>query len=208
MLIFDFFAGTGSATKAFEDRGHKVIKIELDPYFDADERDILGLSAEYLITKYGRPDFVWASPPCTSFSIASVSHHWTKEGLPKTSKAVLGLNLVVHTLNLIKDLGVTNWIMENPRGMLRKQPIVKHLPRTTITYCAYGDIRMKPTDIWGNVANWTPRTMCKNGQTCHQSAPRGAKTGTQGLKGSKVRSMVPYQLGEEILNSLEQKNGS
>jgi site-specific DNA-cytosine methylase len=30
MIIYDFFAGTGSATKAFEDQGHKVIKIELD----------------------------------------------------------------------------------------------------------------------------------------------------------------------------------
>ena len=27
LLVFDFFAGTGSSTKAFEDAGHTVIKV-------------------------------------------------------------------------------------------------------------------------------------------------------------------------------------
>ena len=51
MIIYDFFAGTGSATKAFEDAGHKVIKVELDPSFQADEGDILELTADMLISK-------------------------------------------------------------------------------------------------------------------------------------------------------------
>jgi site-specific DNA-cytosine methylase len=46
MIVFDFFAGTGSATKAFEDAGHKVIKFELDEYFQADERDILAMTSQ------------------------------------------------------------------------------------------------------------------------------------------------------------------
>lgn len=48
LLIFDFFAGTGSSTQAFEDAGHTVIKVELDQYFEAHERDILALTAEGL----------------------------------------------------------------------------------------------------------------------------------------------------------------
>jgi hypothetical protein len=47
--------------------------------------------------------------------------------------------------------------------------------------------------------------MCKNGDTCHESAPRGAKTGTQGRAGAKLRSMVPYELGAEILGALLMK---
>ena len=66
MILYDFFAGTGSATQAFYDAGHTVVKIELDEQFAADERDILSISAEYLVIKYGQPDFVWASPPCTT----------------------------------------------------------------------------------------------------------------------------------------------
>ena len=204
MIVFDFFAGTGSATKAFEDRGHKVIKVELDPQFEADERDILKLTASGLITKYGRPDFIWASPPCQSFSVASIGRHWTIDKKPKTEAAGLAIKLVSHTLTLIKDLNPSKgWLMENPRGMLRKQPIMKDLPRTTITYCQYGDNRMKPTDLWGYVDNWVNRPACKNGDKCHQSAPRGSTTGTQGIKGAKNRSMIPYELGEELANVLE-----
>ena len=35
MLVFDFFAGTGSSTQAFKDAGHTVISFELDDYFEA-----------------------------------------------------------------------------------------------------------------------------------------------------------------------------
>ncbi len=59
---------------------------------------------------------------------------------------------------------------------------------------------MKPTDIWTNNPHWMPRPMCKNGDPCHVSAPRGSRTGTQGLK-KKDRSKVPYPLLQEILIS-------
>jgi hypothetical protein len=65
---------------------------------------------------------------------------------------------------------------------------------------------MKPTDLWGYIPKWTPRQPCKNGMPCHIAAPRGSKTGTQGLKGSKERSMVPYELGKEILESIGVEN--
>lgn len=207
MIIYDFFSGTGSSTRAFKDAGHTVITFELDPYFEATESvDVMLLKASSLIEKYGQPDFVWASPPCTSFSVASIGHHWISGGdspVPRTEQARESQELVRHTLQLIKELNPTKgWLMENPRGMLRKLSVVKDLPRHTVTYCKYGDSRMKPTDLWGVVPNWTPRIACKNGDTCHVSAPRGARTGTQGLKGARERSKVPYELGKEILNAL------
>ena len=211
MIVFDFFSGTGSSTQAFKDAGHTVIHIELDEYFEADERDIMKMTSEYLIQKYGQPDFIWASPPCTAFSVASMGHHWGGgKGAyqPKTEAAKFNQELVRHTLKLINDLMPTKgWLMENPRGMLRKLPVVQGIQRQTITYCQYGDERMKPTDLWGYVPGWTPKPMCKNGEPCHVAAPRGSKTGTQGLKGAKDRSRVPYKLGEEILKALQaQKN--
>lgn len=208
MLIFDFFSGTGSSTQAFKNAGHTVITFELDPYFEATENaDVFTLNAQDLIARYGRPDFVWASPPCTSFSVASMGHHWISGGanpMPRTEAAKVSQELVAHTLNLIADLGPKRgWLMENPRGMLRKLPVVDGYPRRTVTYCQYGDSRMKPTDLWGNVPGWTYREPCKNGQGCHEAAPRGSKTGTQGLKGAKERSRVPYALGQEILEAIE-----
>lgn len=203
MIIYDFFAGTGSATKAFEDAGHTVIKVELNPYFQADERDILRLTADELIRKYGRPDFIWASPPCTTFSVASIGKHWNVDKTPKTEAARLAIELVSHTIKLITDINPkVGWLMENPRGMLRNQSVVRHLPRRTVTYCGYGDFRMKPTDLWGSIGEWISRPACKNGDNCHQSAPRGSKTGTQGINGTKDRSVIPYQLSKEIYENV------
>jgi hypothetical protein len=208
VIVFDFFSGTGSSTQAFKDAGHTVISFELDDFFEATEHvNVFDLNAATLIAKYGQPDFVWASPPCTAFSVASMGHHWgggSRAYEPKTEAAKVSQELVAHTRKLIAELNPTKgWLMENPRGMLRKLPVVAGLPRVTVTYCQYGDGRMKPTDLWGVVPNWTPRDMCKNGMPCHEAAPRGAKTGTQGLKGARERSRVPYALGEELLKVLE-----
>lgn len=204
MIIYDFFAGTGSATKAFEDAGHTVIKVELDSYFEANERDILDLSADYLIGKYGRPDFIWASPPCQRFNVASIGRYWNLDKTPKDIGTAEAIELVRHTRRLINDLAPKHgYLIENPRGMLRSLDVLADLPRRTITYCQYGETRMKPTDLWGEVTGWIARPQCHNGNSCHEPAPRGSRTGTQGLKGAKERSRIPYELGREILDTLE-----
>jgi hypothetical protein len=203
MLVFDFFAGTGSATKAFDDAGDTVISFDNNSQFDVTEVvDVFALTAYGLVAKYGRPDFVWASPPCTAFSVASIGHHWLPNRVPKTEMARLSIQLVDKVRMLIEDLEPRfGFVIENPRGMLRKLPMLDGIRRETVTYCRYGDDRMKPTDLWTNV-DWTPRPMCKNGDACHESAPRGAKTGTQGRSGAVLRSMVPYELGREIRDCL------
>ena len=206
MLVFDFFSGTGSSTQAFKDAGHTVISFELDSSFEATEnRDIMTLSVDYLLQTYGKPDFIWASPPCQAFSVASIGKHWTGGAgayQPKTELAVLNQMLVTKTRELIEGLNPRAFLIENPRGMLRKLPPVAGLERRTITYCQYGDNRQKPTDLWGHVEGWTPKPACTRGAPCHEAAPRGSRTGTQGLKGSKERSKVAPDLSLELLQVL------
>lgn len=208
MLVLDLFAGTGSATKAFEDAGHTVIKVEFDEYFEADERNVLDLTAEYILEKYGKPDFIWASPPCQRFSVASLKHYWIWDeklgkAVPRRPEVFESLNLVEFTLKLISELNPDAWLVENPRGLLRKQDLMLPLTRRTVTYCQYGDTRQKPTDLWGEVPNWIPRPMCRPGATCHEYSPRGTRTGgTQGMGNAKIRSMIPYELGKEIMEAL------
>jgi len=208
MLVFDFFAGTKSSTQAFRDAGHTVVTFELDPAFEPDHAvDVMDLDGARLFDEYGSPDFIWASPPCTAFSVASMGHHWATGGshpTPKTEAATYNQKLVWKARQLVEQLEPTyGFLIENPRGMLRKLPPVEGLQRRTVTYCQYGDTRMKPTDLWGWVAGWDPRPPCKNGDKCHTPAPRGSRTGTQGIAGAKDRSRVPYALGEEILLAIE-----
>lgn len=207
MIIYDFFSGTGSSTEGFREAGDTVYSFELDPFFEATENvDIMELTPEYLLSKYGRPDFIWASPPCTAFSVASIGHHWevTSTGPePKTEAARYNQDIVRHTRYLIESLNPRlGFLIENPRGMLRKLSPVEGLDRVTITYCQYGDTRQKPTDLWGQVPNWNPRPLCKPGADCHEAAPRGSRTGTQGLKNAKERSRIAPELSRELRGAL------
>ena len=80
---------------------------------------------------------------------------------------------------------------------------MKRFDRYTITYCQYGDTRMKPTDIWTNHTNPNFKPMCRNGDHCHQSAPRGSRTGTQGLKDHVEISRIPDAFCQHIVDICE-----
>lgn len=204
MKVLELFAGTKSFASVAGQLGHQTFTSDFDPKFNTDYIvSILDFDIKKLPFK---PDVIWASPPCETFSVASIGHHW-KGGkgayVPKTDKAKLGQELVLKTLEIITELQPKYWIIENPRGMLRKMPFMQDLKRTTVTYCQYGDTRMKPTDLWTNF-DWQPRAMCKNGDSCHIAAPRGSSTGTQGIKTYVDRSRVPKQLCKEIMEGIEE----
>lgn len=212
MKVLELFAGTRSIGKAFEAQGHNVFSVEWDKSHDNIDLyiDIMELTANMILEKFGRPDVIWASPDCTTYSIAAISHHRTKNENtsnldPISEYAKFSDDLNEHIHKLIEELKPTYWFIENPRGGMRKMNFMKNKPRYTVTYCQYGDSRMKPTDIWTNHPNPKFKPMCKNGSPCHVSAPRGSRTGTQGLKGSKERSKIPKELCEHIVTICEEE---
>ena len=240
MKVLELFSGTESFSKIFKERGHEVFTIDNDPQFEPSLcADIMDVTPELIREKFGQPDVIWASPPCQCFSVASIRHYWT-DGKPKNEKVLRAIDIVKRTLWLIDELKPRFWFIENPRGMLRKQSFMPSYKRKFITYCQYGLPYMKPTDIWTNLYSWQPKS-CKpirshkhielSGRKhrgrdfvlCHTLAPRGSKTGIQGItcgqdhrgagcgKGGKdkhpadrvLRAVVPRALCEEIYDEIE-----
>lgn len=210
MKILELFAGTRSIGKAFEARGHEVYSVDWDKGFDNIDlyADISKLTANKILREFGQPDVVWASPDCTTYSVAAISHHRKREEdgnlAPMSEYAKFCDKTNKHVLDLITSLQPKVFFIENPRGGMRKMNFMKGLPRYTVTYCQYGDTRMKPTDLWTNHPDPKFKPACKNGDPCHVSAPRGSRTGTQGLKGSKERSVIPAALCEHIVDICEE----
>lgn len=211
MKVLELFAGTRSIGKAFEAAGHEVFSIEWDtrhPNIDW-YTDILEVSSLDILERFGKPDIIWASPDCTSYSIAAISHHRTKEEsgnlAPKSEHARKSDRLNVHVHQLIRELDPTYYFIENPVGGMKKMDFMKGLPIYTVWYCQYGDTRAKPTNLWTNHPDPKFKPVCRNGNPdCnHIRARRGAKTGTQGLKGSVERSRIPEELCNHIVNISE-----
>ncbi len=210
MKILELFAGSRSIGKLAESRGHEVFSVDIKDFDDIDLAiDIEDLRPDMIPFK---PDMIWASPPCTTYSLAAISHH-RPVGKNKSDFAYKSDNLVRNTLKIIAYFNCIYYI-ENPRATLRKQSFMKGLPRATVWYCQYGDYIAKPTDIWSNnirtlfnPIGWQPRPECHNGnKNCHhEAAPRGSRTGLQGKKGNYERSKIPYELCEEIIISTETK---
>jgi len=204
MRTLELFSGTKSFSKVAKSFGHSTFTIDNELSLEPDLcTDILYLDVE---EKY---DIVWASPPCQGFSVAAIGRNWNKDGTPKTPTAEMAMRLVRKTLNLIDDIKPKYWFIENPRGMLRKMEWLDEWVRShsgvrhTVSYCQYGDTRQKPTDIWTNYTSWKPKPLCKPKSPCHISAPRGSRTGTQGLKNAKDRGVIPPKLFIEIFKLLK-----
>lgn len=209
MKVLELFAGTRSIGKAFEAHGHEVFSIDWDRRFDKIDlhTDISELSAERIVKLFGKPDVIWASPDCTSYSVAAISAHRRLNTVgslePISDYAKFCDRTNRHVLELIKALDPKVFFIENPRGGLRKMDFMRDMPRFTVTYCQYGDTRQKPTDIWTNHPEPDFKPACKPGASCHTAAPRGSKTGTQALADSELRSVIPAALCEHIVDICE-----
>lgn len=232
--VVELYAGSCTLTQVAEEKlsmdslstdNHQYGKVKL-------VGDILDPKVLRAIVKH-RPDIIWASPPCTSYSVAGFNkRHFHKVGqeyVPNTSVAGMGIALALRVFEVIRAVKKAHgyipvWFMENPRGLLRKMKFMEQSPiRHTVTYCRYGSSSMKPTDVFTNCKTWTPRTMCKrggwgkkvidgvtwcldrNGNPCHIEAKRGSRTGTQGLDNAHERAKLPRALCKEVLKAARQR---
>lgn len=213
MKILELFAGTRSIGKAFELKGHEVYSIEWDKDFENIDwyEDIGKITAQDILERFGKPDVIWASPDCTTYSLASISHHRRKEVdgnlAPISAYAQFCDDVNANVIELIKQLNPTYFFIENPRGALCNMKFMQGIPKHLVTYCQYGYKYMKPTHIFTNYPKPNFKH-CKNGDPCHEKAPRGSRNGLQGIKGKKERSKIPDEFCSYIVELCESGIGN
>lgn len=140
-IILDLCGGTGNWSKYYLEADYDVRLITLPEY---DVRLYVPPSAVY---------GVLAAPPCTEFSFAKHFH-----GVGNYSHDFIGgLSVVDACLRIIMVSKPTFWVLENPKGYLRR---FLGNPQLTFEPWWYGDNYRKVTELWGNF-NVPTRTVMK-----------------------------------------------
>lgn len=199
--VIDLFSGLGGFSAAFDDSDDWILTtVDVDMRFTPDLRaNVLDLTHRDL---HGA-EVVLASVPCDAFSMGSSRTHLDDDGRPKTEVGKTGLELVYHTIGLIKAIDPDWYFIENPMGGMRRE---LGEPDAHVWWCQYGSDRAKPTDFWGRIPpSFDARTCKNNNEKCHhEPAQRGSDTGTQSNDMTPAeRAKIPYALSQEVLRSVE-----
>ena len=196
--LLELCSGTGSVGRAFAARGWDVVSVDCDPVCNAVICcDLLELTAEQC-RAYGPIDFLWASPPCTQYSIARTT------GPPPDLEGAD--RLVQKCLDLAAELGV-RFVMENPwTGKLKSRAVVAGIPLRVVDYCMYGARYRKRTALWTNTEFTPSRPLCSHncgscvGRRHLERAQRGSWAGAGERRSQGLRTLyaLPAALCDEL----------
>lgn len=197
-IFLELFSGNGTLAAAARSAGMMALTVDIDPKRKPDICiDILNLRRSLLP---GRVDVIWASPPCTQFSLLQAANHWESTPIgyrmyhhkPLTQGAFQALRIIRATARLICQLNPTFYFIENPRAILRHRPEMVFVPyRKTVRYSDYGAAYEKPTDIFTN---------CKYFQPIQSRRPVGLKQLTE-VPTVEERAAIPGLLAKEVINT-------
>ena len=201
MKLLELFSGTGSVGKEARNLGWEVISLDLK---NADiSEDILKWNYKQFDPKHF--DFIWASPPCTEYSIAKTT---AKRDIPAANK------IVQKTLEIIDYLKPTYFVLENPQtGYLKNQHFMEGRNYVDLDYCKYSMPYRKRTRLWNNIFHWIPRPLCN--KDCgniidgkHYASAQRMPAGKRETWGNKPHFkqeqlyIIPSELIYEILASV------
>ena len=127
MNVLELFAGSCSFSNVASTYGLETFTVDNVQYGEIDAVENI-LSFDYKNLHF-KPDIIWASPPCKTFSLASCWHHWTapdKNGkrYTKSIEAEIGLKLLEKTIEIIEYFKPKYYFIENPRALMRKMIIM------------------------------------------------------------------------------------
>lgn len=186
MRLLELFCGTKSISKVFNKRGFKTYSLDILKKYEPDEiANILDFNYKKFKPHYF--NVIWASPPCTEYSIAKT------RGVRNIKQAN---KFVKRTLKIIEYLKPDFYFIENPRtGYLKEQPFMKNLKYFDVDYCRYGFKNKKPTRIWSNLIFNNPINKLCNHKGSHELS-------TQDITSLNDRYKIPRLLVIDILKNI------
>lgn len=200
--FIEFFSGSKHISNCVKEYGYNAYTVDnnlqLCPDLCKDIRKVK------LTELPGNVEIIWASIPCTVYSILNLSNHWEKIPVswrnyyyvPKSKEAKEAIQILEKTLWLISRINPMYFFIENPRGALRHMPQLKSIPfRHTVSYSDYGFDYYKPTDIFTNMPNLKLKQISSS---VGKTFPRSVAT----LKNNYERSKVPGALIHSIFKQI------
>lgn len=206
------FSGTGSVEKLLHRLypNCEIVTVDNDPSFHPThcvdiENWADGSHSINNYTQYSKGEFdmIWASPPCTEYSMAKTTCARDLEGADARVRA---------TLSIIENLEPAYWFIENPTSGnpigLKYREVMKHLEPYAhdVTYCHYGRKFRKPTTIWTNTPNLqlkrcSAKTPCRYLKKASYH-PETAQRGVNRLGRPGTSRTVAYSIPEQLLKAL------
>ena len=145
MRLLELFSGTGSVRKAVGHLFEEIVSIDILQKFNPTECcDILNW--DYQKYPPGYFHCIWASPPCTEFSIL-------KQNTKMTTNLHIADAIVQRTIEIIEYYKPDKWFIENPQtGILKYREYMLGIPFYVFDYCRFSNWGYKKrTCIWTNV---------------------------------------------------------
>lgn len=203
----EVWCGSKSFSKVAKELGHETWTTDILECFNPDYvGDILHYwTQDKVFDKVKNADVVWMSVVCKGWTLSAGNTHWTEYRQPKTQLAMDSIKMMMFA-RFIADYCVKKnkiFFIENPIG--RASWILDNKYQKRVWYCKYGDIRAKPTYIYTNLDIEFETCFNGNKECHHEPAPRGSKTGTQGLKNDIERSKIPPKLFYHIFNTIQKR---
>lgn len=207
--LVELFSGSKTVSKTAEtDFGYNSFTVDIEDKFAPDlSADISKLCLNQIPNR-DKVFILWASVPCTQYSILNLVNHWDKITynhrsyyyFPKTAASRSAVQLLEKTLWLIKKINPTYFFIENPRGALRHMPQMNFAPfRYEISYNDFGLDIYKPTDIFTNCSFLKlPKISSSVGRVFPGSVA--------GMSSAFDRSIVPPALIKDILHQIDNKH--
>ena len=199
--LLELFSGTGSVGKVFRARGWRVTAVDLRADFEPDICcNVLDLTPDMIP---GHVDLLWASPPCTHYSIARTT--------AKTDRDLEGSDkLVRHVLDLAAQL-LCPYFIENPHsGLLKTRDVVAGIPYRVVDYCMYADDAF-PHKARKRTAVWTEPSRPRCRKNCNWCVDKrhvdAAQRGPSRRGGTRHTLLELYAIPPALVEDIAQWTG-